>query len=258
VLLAIDIGNTNIYLGLWHNDDWQITWRARTVLDKMPDEYAVLLRNFLETANLNWDAVTDVIISSVVPPLTAAFRELIYTYLKIEPLVVTHETNTGITIDIDQPEQAGADRIVNAAAAAVLYGGPVVVIDFGTATTFDILSEHNAYIGGAITAGIGLAADALVSRAARLHEVDLQPPPSSVGRNTIHAMQSGLFWGYVAMIEGLTARIKQDMHTDKPIQVIATGGLSVLFNQHTAAIDRVDPNLTLNGLQIIHALNKRQ
>ncbi len=257
MLLAIDIGNTNIYLGLWHDDEWQITWRARTVLDKMPDEYAVLLRSFLETANLSWDAVSHVIISSVVPPLTAAFSEMIVTYLKVEPLIVTHETQTGITIDIDQPQQAGGDRIVNAAAAAALYGGPAIVIDFGTATTFDILSEDNAYIGGAITAGIGLAADALVSRAAQLHEVDLKPPPSSVGRNTIHAMQSGLFWGYVAMIEGLTARIKKDMHTEKPIQVIATGGLSVLFNEHTDVIDRVEPNLTLNGLQIIHALNQQ-
>ncbi len=258
MLLAIDIGNTNIYLGLRQNDAWQITWRARTVHDKMPDEYAVLVRNFLNSADLGYRAVTAVIISSVVPVLTLTFTELVQHYLEMEPLVVNHETNTGIKIAIDQPEQAGADRIVNSAAAAALYGGPVIVIDFGTATTFDVLSEDNAYIGGAITTGPNVAMDALVSRAARLHKVDLQPPPSAVGSNTIHALQSGLFWGYVAMIEGLTTRIKADMGAAKPVKVIATGGLSRLFNQYTDVIDVIEPELTLEGLRIIHEINRQQ
>ncbi len=257
MLLAIDIGNTNIYLGLRQNGSWQITWRARTVQDKMPDEYAVLVRNFLSSADLGYRAVTDVIISSVVPVLTSGFTEMVQHYLEIDPLVVTHETDTGIKIAIDQPEQAGADRIVNSAAAAALYGGPAIVIDFGTATTFDVLSEDNAYIGGAITTGPNVAMDALVSRAARLHKVDLQPPPTPVGTNTIHALQSGLFWGYVAMIEGLTARIKSSMDTETPVKVIATGGLSRLFNEHTDVIDIIEPELTLEGLRIIHEINRK-
>lgn len=255
MLLAIDIGNTNIYLGLWHNNAWQITWRARSVQDKMPDEYAVLVRNFLSTADLDFRAVTSVIISSVVPPLTLAFTEMVETYLSFEPLVVTHETNTGITVGIPQPEQAGADRIVNTAAAQALYGGPAIVVDFGTATTFDILNQDREYCGGAITTGIRVAGDALVSRAARLHIVDLKPPPNPIGNNTIHAMQSGLFWGYVAMIEGLTTRLKSAMRTDKPIQVIGTGGLARIFKQHTDALDIINLNLTLEGLRIIHEMN---
>jgi type III pantothenate kinase len=256
MLLAVDIGNTNIYLGLWHNDKWQITWRARTVADKMPDEYAVLVRNFLNIANLNYRAVTAVIISSVVPRLTLTFREMSQAYFHCEPLVVTHQTRTGVGIAIDQPAQAGADRIVNAAAAAAIYGGPALIIDFGTATTFDVLSENNEYSGGAITTGIRLAADALVSRAARLHNVDLEPPPSPIGTNTIHAMQSGLFWGYVGLIEGLTHRIKAAMTTQQSIKVIATGGLARLFHDHTDVIDHLAPNLTLEGLRVIYELNR--
>ena len=257
MLLAIDIGNTNIYLGLYHSGSWQISWRARTVPEKMPDEYAVLVRNFLSSADLGYRAVTSVIISSVVPMLTLSFTEMVQKYLQVEPLVLTHKTNIGIEIRIDQPQQAGADRIANAAAAAALYGGPAIVIDFGTATNFDVLSEDNAYVGGAITTGPNLAMDALVNRAARLHKVDLQPPPNAVGTNTIHAMQSGLFWGYIAMIEGLTARIKAGMNTDKPIKVIATGGLSRLFNEHTDVFDVMEPELTLEGLRIIHELNQK-
>jgi len=255
VLLAIDIGNTNIYLGLWHNERWQITWRARTVRDKMPDEYAVLTRNFLSSADLGFRAVSSVIISSVVPPLTLAFTEMVETYLEFEPLVVTHETETGIKVAIPQPEQAGADRIVNTAAAQAIYGGPAIVVDFGTATTFDVLNENREYCGGAITTGIGVAGDALVSRAARLPTVDLKPPPNPIGKNTIHAMQSGLFWGYVGLIEGLTTRIKHSMETEKPIQVIGTGGLARVFHQHTDALDVVDLNLTLAGLRVIYQLN---
>lgn len=264
MLLAADIGNTNIHLGLWNGESWALNWRARTVADKMPDEYGVLVRNFLTSADVAFAAVSSVIISSVVPPLTTSFVELARRYFKLEPLVVTHLTDTGVTLNIDQPEQAGADRIVNAAAVVGLHGGgPALVIDFGTATTFDVIDRHGAYCGGAICPGIGLAHDALVSRAARLHEVDLVPPPSAIGRNTIHAMQSGIFYGYVAMIEGLTARVKAQMQHDDPlitderaIRVFATGGLSALFKQHSKAIDVVEPELTLDGLRVIYALNR--
>lgn len=254
-LLAIDIGNTNIHFGLWRDGAWAFSWRARTVATKMPDEYAVLLRNFLSGAGLAFDAITDVAISSVVPPLTLAFVELAQRYMNIEALVVTNETDTGVTIRIDQPGQAGADRIVNSAAVVALYGPPAIVIDFGTATTFDVISPDGAYIGGAIAPGINLAHDALVSRAARLHKIDLVPPPNAIGSNTIHAMQSGIFLGYVSLVEGMVARIR-DVMAIKDMQVIATGGLAPLFKQHTPAIDLIAAELTLDGLRVIWERNR--
>jgi type III pantothenate kinase len=256
MLLAVDVGNTNVHLGLWRNNQWQPSWRARTVPDKMPDEYAVLVRNFLSSADLSYRAISGVIISSVVPPLTGTFVELVKRYIEIEPLVVTHQTKTGVKIAIDQPEQAGADRIVNAAAVVALYGGPAIVIDFGTATTFDVVSADGAYRGGAIAPGIQIAHDALVEHAARLHKVDLVPPPCAIGSNTIHAMQSGIFWGYVSLVEGLVARLKKAMGDEK-IMVIATGGLAPLFDQHTDVIDLIAPELTLDGLRIIYEMNQK-
>jgi len=255
MLLAIDIGNTNVHLGLWQSNSWTLSWRARTVADKMPDEYAVLVRNFLNSADVGWRAVSGVIISSVVPPLTSAFTEMVRRYGEMEPLIVTAGTDTGVVIDIDQPEQAGADRIVNSAAVVALYGGPAIVIDFGTATTFDVISAEGAYTGGAIAPGINVAHDALVKRAARLHKVDLQPPPSPIGGNTIHAMQSGVFWGYVSLVEGLVKRIKATM-PDETVRVIATGGLAALFKEYTDAIDIIAPELTLDGLRIIYERNR--
>jgi type III pantothenate kinase len=254
-LLAIDIGNTNIHLGYWRDNAWRPSWRARTVADKMPDEYAVLARNFLSSADLTYKDISGVIISSVVPPLTGTFAELVKRYIEIEPLVVTHQTKTGVKIAIDQPEQAGADRIVNAAAVVAQYGGPAIVIDFGTATTFDVVSADGAYRGGAIAPGIIVAHDALVEHAARLHKVDLTPPPCAIGTNTIHAMQSGIFWGYVSLVEGLVVRLKQAMG-DPNIRVIATGGLAPLFDEHTHVIDLIAPELTLDGLRVIYEMNR--
>ncbi len=256
-LLAVDIGNTNVHMGLWHQGEWAISWRARTVPDKMPDEYAVLLRSFLESSDLTYEAISGVAISSVVPRLTLSFVELVQRYIHVEPLVVTHRTKTGVRIEIDQPEQAGADRIVNSAAVIALYDAPAIVIDFGTATTFDIVSADGAYRGGAIAPGIVISQDALVSHTAQLHKINLQPPPCVIGTNTIHAMQSGIFLGYVAMIEGMVARFKAAMR-DEHVQVIATGGLAVLFKENTAAIDVIAPELTLEGLRVIYEMNQAQ
>ena len=256
MLLAIDIGNTNITLGLWHNDAWALSWRARTVADKMPDEYAVLVRNFLNSADVGYKAIDGVIISCVVPPLTMTFTDLVRRYFNTEPVVVSNHIKTGVTINIDQPDQSGADRIANASAIVNLYdGGPAVVVDFGTSTNFDVVSADNEYIGGALAPGIGVAHDALVSRAAKLHKVELVPPPSAIGRNTIHAMQSGIFWGYVSLVEGVITRIIAELDPEKT-QVIATGGLAVHFDQHTDVIDRIIPNLTLDGLRVMYGLNK--
>lgn len=255
MLLAFDIGNTNIHMGLWHNDHWAISWRARAVAQKMPDEYAVLVRNFLNSADVGYAAIDGVIIASVVPPLTASFVELVQRYMKCTPVVVDHTLDTGVTMDIDQPQQAGADRIANAAAVVALHGGgPAMVVDFGTSTNFDVISAENAYIGGALAPGLMVTHDALVGRAARLHKVELEPPPDAIGRNTIHALQSGLFWGYVDLIEGLVRRIKKSL--DAPdAQVIATGGLATLVDQHSDVFTRVVPTLTLDGLRVIYERN---
>jgi type III pantothenate kinase len=257
-LLAVDIGNTNIHLGLWRHGTWQPFWRARTVVDKMPDEYGVLVRNFLDSAELDYKAITGIVISSVVPPLTAAFTELAERYVHMEPLMVNSRVDMGMPVQIDYPEQAGADRLANAAAVVGLYGGgPAIVVDFGTATNFDVISADNAYIGGAIAPGMNLAHDALVSRAARLHKIDLVPPPDAIGRNTIHAMQSGIFWGYVSLIEGLITRIKTSLGAPNA-NVIATGGLASLVNDHTDMINQIVPTLTLDGLRVIYERNRSQ
>jgi type III pantothenate kinase len=253
-LLAIDIGNTNIHFGLWYQNTWIISWRARTVPDKMPDEYASLLRNFLASSDITYRAMYGVAISSVVPRLTTTFIELVERYMHVEPLVVTHKTKTGVRIEIDQPEQAGADRIVNSAAVVALYGAPAIVIDFGTATTFDVVSADGAYRGGAIAPGIVISQEALVSHTARLHKVDLLPPPCVIGTNTIHAMQSGIFLGYVAMIEGMVKRLKAAIQ-DERVKVIGCGGLSALFQENTDVIDLIAPELTLDGLRIIYEMN---
>ena len=256
MLLALDIGNTNIHIGLWHGSEWGQTWRVRTVRDKMPDEYAILLRDFLG----GFDAVDAVVVSSVVPSLTGAFVEFCQNYLKIDPLVVSSRIKTGIAIRVDQPEQVGADRIVNSVAAHMLYGGPAIIVDFGTATTFDMIAHDGSYIGGSIAPGIGIARDALVGRAAQLYQVALQPPPNPIGRNTTHALQSGLFWGYIGLIEGLVNRLRDAMALEhangQPIKVIATGGLAPLFREQTTVIDQIAPLLTLDGLRILYELNQ--
>lgn len=260
MLLAVDIGNTNLHIGLWDNQAgvWRQTWRARTVTDKMGDEYAVLIRNFLGEIDLDFDAVGHVIIASVVPRLTLAFREVTLRYFEQPPLIVDHSINSGILIDVEMPEQVGADRIVNAAAVKALYGGgPAIVIDFGTATTFDVISREGAYIGGAISPGINIALDALVSKTARLYKIDLQPPPSAIGRNTSQALQSGIFLGYLSLIEGLVERLKRALPPEDyaDVQVIGTGGLAPLFESHSSIIDKVVDQLTLDGLRLIWELN---
>ena len=254
MLLAIDIGNTNIHLGLWDGGAWRLSWRARTVTDKMTDEYAVLARNFLATAEVPADRIDGVAISSVVPALTPAFQELARRYLSREPLTVNSRTPLGIGIQIDMPHQAGADRLCNAVALSQLFGAPAVSVDFGTSTNFDVLSADNNYIGGALAPGIRLAHDALVNRAAQLHKVELVPPPNPIGSNTIHAMQSGIFWGYVGLIDGVLGRILRQLGSDSAM-VVATGGLAEIFVRHVTRINTIAHELTLDGLRLIYQLN---
>lgn len=255
MLLTIDIGNTNLHFGLYHNGDWVAAWRARTIGEKMADEYGVLLGSFFENRGHSFEDVTAIVLASVVPDLTSTFRNLCIEYIGQKPLVVTARTDSGITLDVDHPGEVGADRIVNAAAVHNLYGGPAICVDFGTATTWDAITAEGAYIGGAIAPGIGLAHDALVSRAALLRSVELEAPPSAIGRNTVNAMQSGLFLGYSYMIGGLIEHIKQELGGGT-IKVIATGGLAPVFNESVEAIDIVAPNLTLEGLRVIWERNE--
>lgn len=248
-LLAIDVGNSSIHLGLWQAGAWARTRRVRSEPPLTPDDFAALLPG----ANIGPDDIDGAVVGSVVPALTAAFCDLVPQYLRLQPLVVTHETDCGLRLDVERPSQAGADRIANALAAWALHGGPAIVIDFGTATTFDVVTADGAWRGGAIAPGVGIARDALAQRAARLPAVDLAPPPHALGRNTIHAMQSGIFWGYVGLVEGLVARLRPSAGDDA--RVIATGGLAGRFGPHLPLIDIVAPLLTLDGLRLIYERN---
>jgi type III pantothenate kinase len=252
MLLAIDIGNTNITLGIWDGRDWQREWRLKTDSERTADEFGIMLTSLLSQAQLD-AAIDSVILSSVVPRLTSTFHKLCRAYLALQPLVVSAQTNSGVQIRTDNPAEVGADRIVNAVAAYTLLQGPCIVVDMGTATTFDIISARGELLGVVIAPGLRLAADALVSRAAHLAHVPLQAPPQAIGRNTVQAMQSGLIFGYVSLVEGMIQRLTAEHpDADQRIQVIGTGGLISLLQPHTTIIDRFEPWLTLTGLRIIH------
>ena len=254
MLLVMNINNTNTKLGLYRGSEWIAHWRVASDRAKMPDEYAMLVRNLFGYHGLSWDDVSGVALASVVPPLTGIFVEMCQRYLGHDPLVVTTDIETGVRVLIDYPAEAGADRILNALAAHRLYGGPAIVVDFGTATTFDAVSAEGDYVGGAIAPGLGIAAEALFSRTAKLPRIQLSAPPAAIGRNTVHAMQSGLILGYVGLIEGLVARIRAELGGQA--KVIATGGLAPLLAQETEVIELVDPMLTLQGLRLIYELNQ--
>ncbi len=254
MLLAIDVGNTNITLGLWDGEKWRRQWRLSTVHDKTVDEYGVYLKALLRECDAS-NEVDAAVLSSVVPPLTSTFLAVCQEYLGQNALLVNSNTPTGIQIRTENPSEVGADRIVNAVAAYHLFPGASIVIDMGTATTFDAISAEGDLLGVAIAPGLGLAAEALSSRAAQLGRVALEAPPHAIGRNTVHAMQSGLIFGYAALIEGMIKRIKLEMN-EPNIQVIGTGGLIANLTPHLPVIDHVEPWLTLIGLQLIHDLNK--
>jgi len=254
MLLVMNINNTNTKLGLHRHGQWLAHWRIASDREKMPDEYAMLVRNLFDFEGLSWDDVSGVALASVVPPLTGTFVEMCQRYIGHDPLVVTTEIETGVRVLIDYPAEAGADRILNTLAAHRLYGGPAIVVDFGTATTFDAVSAEGDYVGGAIAPGLGIAAEALFSRTAKLPRIELVAPPAAIGRNTVQAMQSGLILGYVGLIEGLIGRIRAELGGQ--VRVIATGGLAPLLARHTSVIETVDPMLTLEGLRLIYELNQ--
>lgn len=254
MLLAIDIGNTNITFGLYEGKELGPRWRIRTIHEKMPDEYGILMVQLFRHRGYAPEDVSGVAIASVVPPLTQAFADVSRSYVGQTPLVVDAGVRTGVRIRYDDPRQVGADRVVDAAAVCALYGTPACVVDFGTGTTFDAVSADGDYLGGAIAPGIGIAAQALFERTAKLPRVELTRPPSAIGRNTPHAMQSGLLFGYVGLVEGMVARFKEELGPDT--RVVGTGGLAEIVAKETDVIDVVDPWLTLHGLRIVYELNQ--
>lgn len=254
MLFCIDIGNTNITLGLYQGETLVSHWRLATDHDRMPDEFAMQLVALFAYAKLSADNVDGIALASVVPPLTGKWVEVCRTYLQCEPLVVDAATKTGIQILYDNPQAVGADRIVDAVAAYRLYGGPACIVDFGTATTFDAITATADYLGGAIVPGIGISADALFQRAAKLPKVEIARPPTAIGRNTVHAMQSGLLFGYVGLVEGMVARFRAELGSQ--MKVIGTGGLASIIAQETTVIEHIAPWLTLDGLRMVYAMNQ--
>jgi len=256
MLLTIDIGNTNLTLGLYEGNTLGPRWRLATVHDRMPDEYGLQLLGLINHAGYSPSDITGVCVASVVPPLTGKILSACTEYLNQTPLVVDTGVKTGVRIRYENPRAVGADRIVDAAAVQRLYGSPACVVDFGTATTFDAISAEGEYLGGAIAPGIGIAAEALFLRTAKLPRVDLKRPPAAIGRNTTHAMQSGMLFGYVALVEGMVERFRKELGPE--MKVIATGGLAEVIAEETAILEIIAPWLTLDGLRIIWDLNQSE
>ncbi|MGI5916907.1 MAG: type III pantothenate kinase [Anaerolineae bacterium] len=254
MLLCIDIGNTNITLGLYHGDDLVAHWRLSTDYHKMPDEYGVMLMTLLSHRGYSVTDIHGVSMASVVPPVTDLFREVLRAYVKVGPLIVGAGVRTGVAIRYESPRDVGADRVVNAAATYHFYGGPACVVDYGTGTTFDAVSATGEYLGGAIAPGIRIAAEALFQRTAKLPPIDFQRPHKAIGTNTMDAIRSGMLYGYVGLTEGMIARFRDELGPD--MRVIATGGLAEVIARETNLIEVVDPWLTLKGLRLIYEMNR--
>ena len=253
MLLAIDIGNTNITFGVFEGEQLGATWRMATNVDQMPDEYGILLLNLLRHRGKDVTDIRKIALCSTVSPLTPTFLELCQQYFNISPFVVGAGVKTGVSIHMDNPREVGPDRIANAAAAHHLYSGPTIIVDVGTATTFDVVSKEGDFMGGAIATGINTAAEALFQKAAALPRVELVAPKRAIGTNTITAMQSGIVFGYVGLIEGMVTRMQKEL--GEKSTVVATGGYAHLMDKETTLIDIVDPDITLIGLRLIYMMN---
>jgi type III pantothenate kinase len=253
MLLAIDIGNTNVVLGVFDWEKLVENWRVGTNTQITPDEYAMIFKDLFGFAGIEFSQIQGVIISTVVPPLLPVMVEMSLKYIRIEPMVVTHELKTGISIRTDNPKEVGADRIVNAAAAYKLYGGPLIIVDFGTATTFCAVTKNGEYLGGAISPGMKISAEALFQRASKLPRVELAKPSKVIGSDTISAMQAGIIYGYAGLVDGIVERMKRELSADA--RVVATGGLAELVSKETRTIQEIKPHLTLEGLRYLFEIN---
>ncbi|MBX7218835.1 MAG: type III pantothenate kinase [Blastocatellia bacterium] len=254
MLLVVDVGNTNTVLGVYDGTDLIAHWRITTQRERTVDEYGILCRNLFTLANLEFTKISGIVIASVVPPLNFTLFRMSTAYFHQEPMFVLPTENVlWMPIRYDSPQDVGADRIVNAVAAFERFGGPSIVVDFGTATTFDAISAEGEYLGGVITPGINISAEALFQRAARLPRVNISHPPRVVGTTTITSMQSGLYFGYIGLVEGILKRMSEEMGELRA--VIATGGLARLIGKGSPMITEIDENLTLEGLRLIYERN---
>jgi len=254
MLLVIDVGNTNTVLGVFDGMELIHDWRIRTVVDHTVDEYGMLIYTLYKTSRISSRVVDDIIISCVVPPMLNILEPLCEKYFNIKPLIVGPGVKTGMPIYYDNPREVGADRIVNAVAAFEKYGKELIIVDFGTATTFDYVSPKGEYMGGCISPGIMISSEALFERAAKLPRVELSRPKSIIAKDTISSMQAGIMFGYAGLVDGIVERIKAEVKTDP--KVIATGGLAKIIAPETRTIDVVEEMLTLEGLRLIHGRNR--
>ncbi len=253
MLLALDVGNSNVTIGLFHGTTLQHRWRLRTVHDQTEDEWAILLRNLFQFHAVDLKSVSGIVVASVVPPLNPALGGMAQRYFGQTPIFVNEETNTGLTVRYDNPREVGADRLVNGAAAFAKYGGPCVVVDLGTAITFDVVSSQAEYLGGIICPGIGISVDALFTRTAKLPKVDFRDPRKLIGTNTVGSIQAGLYYGALGMIDGILDRLKTQLGGET--KAVATGGQARLIMEGSRYLTALDEDLTLEGLQLIWTRN---
>ncbi|MDA8251420.1 MAG: type III pantothenate kinase [Rhodospirillales bacterium] len=253
MLLAFDAGNTNVVAAIHDGRTWRGIWRIATDPQRTSDEYAVWLLSLLSLRGLKREDVSVAVVGTVVPAALYHLRHLCRDWFDVEPLIVRSNLDWGFEIKVDNPDEVGADRLLNVLAAHARYGGPLMVIDFGTATTFDVADRNGAYLGGVIAPGINLSIEALHRAAARLPRIGMGRPQAVIGTNTVAAMQSGVFWGYVGLVEGLVARIKAEYDAD--LKVIATGGLAPLMAEGTTLIEHIDADITLEGLRLLAQRN---
>jgi type III pantothenate kinase len=254
MLLVIDIGNTNTVLGVFDGSRLAADWRLETKQRQTADEYGILARNLFALAEMEVSRIQHIVIASVVPPLNSVLEQMALKYFRLKPLFVEPGVKTGMPVLYDSPADVGADRIVNAVAAYDRYGGPAIVVDFGTATTFDAISAKGEYLGGVIAPGPGISAEALFTRTARLPRVEIKSPARVIGTSTVASIQSGLYYGYIGMIDGILERMLHELGAKT--KVIATGGYASLFGKGSGRIQQIDPNLTLEGLRLIYEKNK--